>query len=38
MIDYTDKFNMILPDNDMFKNFDLSIDQSKDIKKVETNN
>lgn len=38
MIDYTEKFNMILPNNDMFKNFDLSIDQSKDIKKVETNN
>jgi len=35
-IDRTDEFAMILPDNDMFNNFDLSVDQSSDIKKVET--
>ena len=27
---------MILPDNEMFNSFDLTIDQSEDIKKVET--
>ena len=35
-IDPTDQFAMILPDNEMFNNFDLTIDQSDDIKKVET--
>ncbi len=35
-IDRTDSFKMILPDNDMFNGFDLTIDQSEDIKKVET--
>ena len=35
-IDYTDGFKMILPDNKMFSGFDLTIDQSEDIKKVET--
>lgn len=35
-LDYTDGFNMQLPDNDMFKSFNLTIDQSDDIKKVET--
>ena len=27
---------MTLPDNEMFNSFDLTIDQSEDIKKVET--
>ena len=35
-IDRTDNFAMALPDNEMFNNFDLTIDQSDDIKKVET--
>ena len=35
--DYTDAFDMIIPDNEMFDNFDLAIDQSEDIKKVEKN-
>ncbi len=35
--DYTNGFQMILPDTEMFKNFDLTIDQSEDIRKVETN-
>lgn len=34
--DDTDIFQMILPENDMFTSFDLTIDQSEDIKKVET--
>ena len=34
--DDTDIFQMILPENDMFASFDLTIDQSEDIKKVET--
>ena len=33
--DYTDGFQMKLPDNDSFANFDLTIDQSEDIEKVE---
>lgn len=33
--DYTDGFAMHLPDNDSFNNFDLTIDQSEDIEKVE---
>ncbi len=37
-IDRTDNFSMVLPDNEMFNNFDLTIDQSEDIKKVETGN
>ncbi len=35
--DYTDRFDMLLPDNEMFDNFDLTVDQSKDIEKVEKN-
>ncbi len=35
-IDRTDRFSMALPDNEMFNSFDLTIDQSDDIKKVET--
>ncbi len=35
-LDRSDYFAMVLPDNEMFNNFDLTIDQSEDIKKVET--
>ncbi len=35
--DYTDTFDMIIPDNEMFDEFDLTVDQSEDIKKVEKN-
>lgn len=35
-IDRSDYFAMVLPDNEMFNNFDLTIDQSEDIRKVET--
>lgn len=35
-MDRTDYFSMTLPDNEMFNEFDLTIDQSEDIKKVET--
>ena len=35
-LDLTDSFEMKLPTNDMFSGFDLTIDQSEDIKKVET--
>ena len=35
-MDRTDGFSMMIPDNEMFNNFDLSVDQSDDIKKVET--
>lgn len=35
-IDRTDGFSMVLPDNEMFNGFDLTVDQSEDIKKVET--
>ena len=35
-IDRTDGFSMVVPDNAMFNNFDLTVDQSDDIKKVET--
>ena len=34
--DSTDSFFMVIPNNEMFDKFDLTIDQSKDIKKVET--
>ena len=34
--DYTDGFSMVLPEDEMFKNFDLTVDQSEDIKRVET--
>ena len=34
--DRTDSFSMVLPDNEMFNGFDLTVDQSNDIKKVET--
>ena len=35
-MDRTDYFSMTLPDNEMFNEFDLTVDQSEDIKKVET--
>ena len=35
--DYTRGFRMILPDNEMFNGLDLTVDQSEDIKKAETN-
>ena len=35
--DDTDAFQMQLPQNEMFSDFDLTVDQSEDIKKVETN-
>ena len=35
--DDTDAFQMRLPRNDMFAGFDLTVDQSEDIRKVETN-
>lgn len=35
-LDYTQGFEMKLPDNEMFDGFDLTIDQSEDIKEVET--
>ena len=34
--DYTDGYSMVLPTNEMFNGFDLTVDQSEDIKKVET--
>lgn len=34
--DDTNAFQMLLPQNEMFTGFDLTIDQSEDIKKVET--
>ena len=34
--DSTSGFEMSLPDNDMFNSFDLTVDQSEDIKRVET--
>ena len=36
MWDYTDGFSLVLPENEMFNNFDLTVDQSDDIKRVET--
>ena len=33
--DETDNFEMALPDGEMFSGFDLTIDQSEDIEKVE---
>lgn len=35
-LDCTDGFAMTIPDNEMFHDFDLTVDQSDDIKKVET--
>lgn len=35
-MDSTSSFAMILPDNEMFDSLDLTVDQSDDIKKVET--
>lgn len=35
-MDRTDGFSMAVPDNNMFNNFDLTVDQSEDIKRVET--
>lgn len=35
--DYTDGFTMLLPETEAFAGFDLTIDQSKDIEKVEKN-
>ncbi|MCR5816754.1 MAG: acetolactate decarboxylase [Ruminococcus sp.] len=37
-IDYTDGFNILLPETQMFPTLDLTKDQSEDIKKVETQN
>ena len=34
--DYTQEFSMKLPGNEAFKGFDLTVDQSEDIKKVES--
>ena len=34
--DHTQEFAMKLPDSESFKEFDLTVDQSEDIKKVET--
>jgi acetolactate decarboxylase len=34
--DDTDAFRMVLPQNEMFAGFDLTVDQTEDIKKVET--
>ena len=34
-LDYTDGFEVSLPDGEMFADFDLTIDQSEDIEKVE---
>ena len=36
-MDITEGFKMALPDNEMFEDFDLTIDQSEDIEKVEKN-
>lgn len=35
--DDTDAFQMNLPENEMFRGFDLTIDQSEDIEKIEKN-
>lgn len=35
--DDTDTFEMQIPQNEMFAGFDLTVDQTEDIKKVETN-
>jgi acetolactate decarboxylase len=35
--DDTDGFQMRLPQNEKFDRFDLTVDQSEDIKRVETN-
>ena len=35
--DYTDNFEMILPDNDEFTQIDFSIDRSEDVRRAETN-
>ena len=35
--DYTDGFQMILPETEMFAGLDLTVDQSEDIEKVEKN-
>ncbi len=34
--DYTDNFTMLLPETGMFSGFDLTVDQSEDIRRVET--
>lgn len=36
-VDITDGFMMMIPDDEMFADFDLTIDQSEDIEKVEKN-
>lgn len=36
-LDYIDEFQLKLAQSEMFANFDLTVDQSEDIKKVETN-
>lgn len=35
-MDRTDSFSMVIPDNEMFNDFDFTIDQSDDIEKIET--
>lgn len=35
-IDFTQGFNMLLPETAKFPTLDLTVDQSEDIKKVET--
>ena len=35
-MDRTDGFSMAVPDNELFDQFDLTVDQSEDIKKIET--
>ena len=37
ILDDTDEFQIKLPKNEMFAGFDLTIDQTEDIKKAETN-
>ncbi len=36
ILDRTDRFSMSVPDNAAFNDYDLTVDQSEDIKKVET--
>ena len=36
--DYIDGFELKLPQNEMFEQFDLTVDQSRDIEKIEKNN
>jgi alpha-acetolactate decarboxylase len=36
-IDYTDNFEMLLPQSDYFTSTDFSIDRSEDVRRAETN-